>query len=55
MNGSETERAARAAWRYGAQWIMYTRCSGCGEVKVCAGRTRRNMRCLECFDLGVKK
>jgi hypothetical protein len=45
------ETLARRAWQaWGHAWSMYTACSGCKQVKVCKGKRRDGMLCLECFD-----
>lgn len=47
------ETLARASWYvWGRGYALYTRCSGCGDVKHCRGNRRDGMLCLECFDLG---
>lgn len=50
------EQKAKMAWaKWGSAWAMYTRCTKCGEVVQCRGKSRKRMICLECFDLGKKK
>jgi hypothetical protein len=45
------EKAATLAWsRWGNAWSMATKCSSCGEVKLCKGKRRARMLCLECWD-----
>jgi ribosomal protein S27E len=45
------EEKAKIAWKiWGENWCMTTRCNGCGEIKVCRGRTKRRMLCFVCFD-----
>lgn len=45
------EQAAVKAWRsWGYAWMLFTSCSRCGEMKVCRGKSRERLVCLDCFD-----
>jgi ribosomal protein S27E len=53
---SNLELQAVLEWRlWGSGYALHTRCDGCGEQKMCRGRKRRHMLCLECFDTGETK
>lgn len=44
---------AAGRWRaWGCEWLLFTRCAGCGRQRVCRGKLRRRLLCLECYDLG---
>jgi len=50
---TDLERLALQAWRaWGSEWAMRTACASCGEVKMCRGKRRARMVCLDCFDQG---
>jgi hypothetical protein len=49
------EEKAKLAWQiWGHNWCMNTVCHGCGEYKVCRGKTKRKMLCLSCWDQGAR-
>ncbi len=45
------EEQAKLAWKiWGSAWCMNVVCSGCGEMKICRGKRRSKMLCLDCWD-----
>lgn len=52
---------ARREW-LASEWVLYGRCTQCGRVRdeedrplLVAGRRRKNVLCLACWDLGGKR
>jgi hypothetical protein len=52
---TEMERVARESWAvWGWAFLLYTGCASCGQQRVCRGRRRSRMLCLDCWDGGAR-
>lgn len=44
------ETAVKIAWEAWGQYAGHNVCTGCGEMRYCRARRRRQWLCLDCFD-----